>query len=233
MIPKDRGEGGYPHYSLITRGFVAPASCRQRRERIECTGRIPDASWPTGRLQGCFDSAATSLREVPAPLSMTVSERMRDNLTRGSLVMACCFQRSCRPLQVLALDEHVVGVERRDRKDRSLRLGQRLEERREHPGHRKWKRPRELQRDPAQFDANAFRQRMVFTNPLFANNGKLVRGPRHRKKSTRQRPRRDRRAGSQLAHRQWLRKNAIFQMVGQTPRRVLQNRSSEFVGRDS
>src|SRR6266478_8059585 len=54
-------------------------------------------------------------------------------------------QRRHRLLQVLALDQHIIAIKRRNREDRDLRFRQRLKKRRQQAGHRKWKSPFELQ----------------------------------------------------------------------------------------
>src|ERR1700682_3399542 len=50
-------------------------------------------------------------------------------------------QRRHRPLQVLALDQHIIRIKRRNREDRNPSFRQRLQKRRQHAGHRKRKGP--------------------------------------------------------------------------------------------
>src|ERR1700674_4361874 len=68
-------------------------------------------------------------------------------------------QRRHRLLQVLALDQHIIRIKRRNREDRDPRFRQRLQERCQHASHRKWEGPFEFQREPSTLDRRTVWQR--------------------------------------------------------------------------
>jgi hypothetical protein len=119
-------------------------------------------------------------------------------------------QRRHRLLQVLALDQDIIAIKRRDRKDRDPRFRQRLQKRRQHAGHRKRERPFEFQRRPSAFGLRAFRHTI-----LRADNRKLIVCAHYAEKSALECPRRNPGIGGKPAHRQPLQQNAVFQMVRQ------------------
>jgi len=89
-------------------------------------------------------------------------------------------------LQVLALDQDIIGIKRRNREDRNLRLCQRLHKRCQHTGHRKRKRPFELQPHPSALNGcgvtySIFRAG-VFRTDSFRTNNKAPRAYAPRRK---------------------------------------------------
>src|ERR1700674_2457120 len=124
-------------------------------------------------------------------------------------------QRSHRLLQVLALDQHIIRIKRRNREDRDSRFRQRLQERRQHASHRKWKRPFEFQREPSTLDRRSVRHMVSQADVFAVDNGKFFARAYHAEKPALHRPARNACIGGKPAHGQPLHKNAIFQMVRQ------------------
>src|SRR4029077_8548380 len=87
------------------------------------------SSLPSAQFSAVFGEKAglngdsTHPRSTSLPSNLFVSRRA---------------QRRHRLLQALALDQHIIGIKRRNREDRDPRFRQRFEERSEHPSHRKW-----------------------------------------------------------------------------------------------
>src|ERR1700732_296779 len=124
-------------------------------------------------------------------------------------------QRRHRLLQVLALDQHIIRIKRRNREDRDPRFRQRFEERCQHASHRKWEGPFEFQREPSTLDRRSV-WHMVSQADVFAvDNGKRFARAYHAEKPALHRPARNACIGGKPAHGQPLHKNAIFQIVRQ------------------
>src|ERR1700686_575693 len=100
-------------------------------------------------------------------------------------------QRRHRLLQVLALDQHIIRIKRRNREDRDPRFRQRLKERCQHAGHRKRKRPLELQREPPALGGCAVRHTIRRADVFAADYGEFIARAYHAEKSTLDRPGRD------------------------------------------
>ena len=132
------------------------------------------------------------------------------------------FEGSDCGFQLFPLHQHIVCVESRHRKNWDARIRQGLQKRRENPRHRKRKRTLKFQAYPTSLDANVARDAA-----LFANDGKLFGSLRNAEEPGAERPFRDRTSRRQLANGQLIRKHAIFQMVGQSRKRVLQRPRGE------
>jgi hypothetical protein len=75
--------------------------------------------------------------------------RIRRTASIRDKFVACFLQGNERSICELFLDQHVICVERRNRKDGNATLRQRFDERQQHTGQRKRKRPVELQANPS------------------------------------------------------------------------------------
>ena len=119
-------------------------------------------------------------------------------------------QRLDRSLQVLRLDQHIIGIKGRDREDRNLRFRKRLQERRQHTGHHKRKRPFQLQRQPTALGAYSI------WNAIFGtNDGEFIACAHHAEEFAFvfRRPSGNAGIGGKPTRCQTFRKNTFFQMV--------------------
>src|SRR5580704_11541117 len=123
-------------------------------------------------------------------------------------------RRHC-PLQVLALDQHIMRIKRRNREDRDPRFRQRFEERCQHASHRKWEGPFEFQREPSTLDRRSVWHRVSQADVFAVDNGKFFARAYHAEKPALRRPSRGARIGGQPAHGQRLHQNAVFQILRQ------------------
>src|SRR5579862_1474345 len=143
-------------------------------------------------------------------------------------------QRVLRPLQLLALDQHIIRIESRDGKDRDPRITQRLKKRRQHASHRKRKRPLQLKRNPSQLAQHVLRHKLFRDD-----NRQLINPANNAEKSPRSRPRWNGFRATEPAHRQPLRQNAVFKLVRQfknevtTPAESKKNANSRKLRADS
>jgi len=121
--------------------------------------------------------------------------------------------RRC-PLNIDILDQHVVRIKRGNREDRNPRLRQWIKERRQHPGHRKRKRPFQLECHPPTLDQQSL---AVLRNAILpAHHRQLIPSSRHAVKLVLNSPRRDLDVRCSPANRQPLTQNLVFQFVWQS-----------------
>src|SRR6202790_3249251 len=96
------------------------------------------SSLPSAQFTAVFGEKAGLNGDSPHPRSPSCF---------SNLFVSRRAQRRHRLLQVLALDQHIIRIKRGNREDRDSRFRPRLQERRQHASHRKWKRPLEFQRE--------------------------------------------------------------------------------------
>src|ERR1700678_2547051 len=146
------------------------------------------------------------------------------NLKSGSRLVDLFVSSGCkrqnRLLDVLALDQDVIGIKCGNCEDRDLRLRQRLYKRCQNARHQERKRPFQLQRQPAALSGSALGQRIRGAEIIRTDNGKLIVRAHHAEKSALKRPVRDVGLGSKPANRQLLDQHAVLQGVGQFSKEV-------------